>query len=86
MLMSKVAISVKIVPKNPDVDFKKMENKIKEKFETKDAREEPIGFGLKSLRILILKDSEDGGTDDIENYISDLDGVRSVEIESVNKL
>lgn len=84
--MSKIAISVKVVPESPEVDFDTIANEIKDEFETKDIKEEAIGFGLKSLKVLILKDSDSGGTDDIENYISDIDNVKSVEIESVNKL
>lgn len=82
--MGKVAISLKVTPEGPEVDLEDLEGKISEKLPVEDSGEEEIGFGLTALKVLVVRDEEEGGTDDLENYISDLEGVTSVEVEGVS--
>ncbi len=82
--MGKVAISLKVTPEGPDVDLDKLEKVIGKKFPVEDAKREEIGFGLTVLKLLIVRDEGEGGTDDIENDVAELDGVTSVEVENVS--
>lgn len=81
--MGEVAITVKVTPESPETDLDGIKETVNDKFSVKDSEEESIGFGLSALNILIVRDEEGGGTDDIENYIQDIEGVSSTEIENV---
>ncbi len=82
--MGKVAISLKVNLAGPEVDIEKLKEAIKEKIEVEDMQEIDIGFGLKALRIMVVRpDAEGQGTDDLENTLSEIEGVASVEVEGV---
>jgi elongation factor 1-beta len=82
--MGDVAITLKVTPEGPEVELDGIQKKIREEFPVEDTKDESIGFGLSAMRVLIVRDEDEGGTDDIENYISDIEGVASVEVESVS--
>ena len=83
-VMGKVAISLKVNLAGPEVDIEKLKEAIKEKIEVEDMQEIDIGFGLKALRIMVVRpDAEGQGTDDLENTLSEIEGVASVEVEGV---
>lgn len=81
--MGEVAIRVKVTPESPESNLEKIGENIGEKFPVNDSEEKSIGFGLDALKVLIVRDEEEGGTDDIENAISDMETVASVEVEDV---
>ncbi|MBI4015105.1 MAG: elongation factor 1-beta [Candidatus Aenigmarchaeota archaeon] len=83
--MGTVAISIKITPESPEVDIENIKKKILSDMVVKDLKIEPIAFGLKAIKILIVK-NDTGGTDDVEEKIRGIDGVGSVEVESVTLL
>ncbi len=83
--MGKVAINIKVMPQSSETDVEKLTEKIKEKVEVKDLKIEPIAFGLKAIRLLVIgEDSE--GSEGVENAIRSIEGVGEVEIESVTLL
>jgi elongation factor 1-beta len=89
--MAKAIISSRVMPDNPDVDLKKLEevclNKIKEfagDCETK-LEIEPIAFGLKALKITFVMDEDLGSTEPLEKSISDIEDVSSFEIIDVRR-
>lgn len=82
--MGKVAISLKINTEGPDVDLENLKRVIKEKVSAEDMQEIDIGFGLKSLRVMVVRpDAEGQGTDDLEDTVIRIEGVASVEVEKV---
>ena len=47
-------------------------------------KEELIGFGLKKLKLMIIRPDKEGqGTDDLEEELSSIEGVASVNIDDV---
>ncbi len=46
----------------------------------------PVAFGLKALRMNVVREESMGGTDDIEAAITALDGVAQVEVEMVSRM
>ncbi len=80
--MGKVAIELKVLPENPEIDVEKIADEIKSKIEVKDVKIEPFVFGMKMIKVLVIGDDSEG-TDKIENAISEIDGVGEVEVESV---
>ena len=82
--MGKVAISLKVNLEGPDVDLEKIKETIKERVSVEDMQEIDIGFGLKALRIMVVRpDAEGQGTDDLENTLGGIEGIASVEVEGV---
>lgn len=82
--MGRVAIAIKVNTEGPEVDLEKLKSTIKEKVPVEDMEEINIGFGLKALRVMIVRpDAQGQGTDDLENTISCVEGVASVEVENV---
>ena len=89
--MANVVVTLKIMPQNPSVDFSKIEYEAKKaiinfcsakEFKTQI---EPIAFGLKALSILFVMDESKGSTESLENKISQISGVESVEVTDVRR-
>lgn len=88
--MASVVITLKIMPTNPKIDLKKIEEQaIKEitnfggnvgKVEI-----EPIAFGLKALNLIFVADESKGGTDSLEEKIRQIKGVASAEVTDVRR-
>jgi translation elongation factor aEF-1 beta len=89
--MAQVIVTLKIMPTAPEVDL----NKIKEEAKNKitdfagagdmKIEEKPIAFGLKSLNIIFVMDESKGSTDALEDLISEIKGVQSVEVTDVRR-
>ena len=83
----KVLITYKIMPETVDSNLEEIKNNImsslKEKCEVKDIKEEPIAFGLRALKILVMVEDKQGIADEIEKILSEIDGVESVESEGI---
>ena len=80
--MGKVAISLKIMPESPEVDLEQVKKAISSKMQIQDSKIEPLAFGLKQLKVLIIM-ADKGGTEQAEKTIKSIKGVESVETESV---
>ncbi|HOP66407.1 MAG TPA: elongation factor 1-beta [Methanoregulaceae archaeon] len=79
--MGSVALILKIMPESPEVDLNDLVGKIKEKVAgVQDVREEPIGFGLKALKVAVVVDDAGGASDAVEEAINSIDGVERAEI------
>ena len=89
--MSKVIITLRIMPDSPDVDLNKIEHEVLKKIkqfagETEYKKEiEPVAFGLKALKIIFVMDENLGSTDKLENNISSINHVNSVEVIDVRR-
>ena len=89
--MANSIITIKVMPESPDVDLKTLKVKVKEAIvnyagegETKD-EVEPVAFGLKALKIIFVVDESNGGTDNLEKEISEIEGVNSIEVTDVRR-
>ena len=85
--MGDVAIKMKVMPENPEVDLEKIKTEIEAMVKIQDSKIEPVAFGLNSLNILIvIPDSEGKKSDEIQEKIKTIDGVADAEVESVTLL
>ena len=89
--MAKVVVTIKIMPESPSVNLEAVQktalSKI-EKFAGKTEHKieiEPIAFGLKALKIIFVMDESQGSTEPIENSVSEIKGVMSVEVTDVRR-
>ena len=79
--MGNVAVELKVMPMSPEVDLEKIKEEISKKMKLQDSKIEPLAFGLKQLKILVV--IPDGETGDLEGKIKAIEGVSQVETGSV---
>lgn len=89
--MAKAIVTLRIMPESPDVDLEDLSETIHGHIrdfagegETKQSIQ-PIAFGLKALNITFVMEESKGSTDDLENAITDVAGVQSVEVTDVRR-
>jgi len=89
--MNSVVVTLKIMPETPEVDLEALRIIILKHIEdfagagqTK-YEIQPVAFGLKSLTILFVMDEAIGSTEALENKITELSGVQSVECTDVRR-
>ena len=89
--MAQVVITLRIMPSNIDVDLHALESKVKEeivKFCNSlefRASIQPIAFGLKALQMIFVMEESKGSTEELENNISKIEGIESVEVTDVRR-
>lgn len=88
--MANVIITLKVMPKTPEVSLSDLKDKIKKKIEEFDGivgkiEEEPIGFGLVSLIFTFSLDEKRSNLDPLEDSVRAIDGVSSAEVVSVTR-
>lgn len=88
--MGEVIITLKIMPKNIEIDLSFIENKARgiiEKFGKFVSKEVlPVAFGLKQLNIIFTLDENKAEMlDAIENKLKEIEGVNSVETIDVRR-
>ncbi|MEJ2251672.1 MAG: elongation factor 1-beta [Candidatus Lokiarchaeota archaeon] len=80
---------IDVIPEETDADFEKLVEKVDEKLPkecTIEAHEiMPVAFGLKKARLRIRYPEEWGGTDKLEEYISQVDGLQGIEAIAFSK-
>jgi len=88
--MARVVITLKIMPDGIDANMDDLLERVKGAIpEGTDVRANeviPVAFGLKALRMNVVREESMGGTDDIEEAITALDGVAQVEVEMVSRM
>ena len=82
--MGNVAVELKIMPESPGTDIESIKKEISKIMKIQDSKIEPIAFGLKALKILVI--TTDSGAENIEKEIKLIKGVSAVEVESATLL
>jgi elongation factor 1-beta len=79
--MGSVALILKVMPESPEVDLEKLKEEIRNRVKgLNDMQEEPIGFGLKALKIAVVVNDSGGESDAVEKEINEIEGVERAEI------
>ncbi len=88
--MGNVIMKIRVMPSDVEVDLEKILNEIKniqiEGLELRDYAIQPIAFGLKALMLVAVMPDAEGVGDRYLEEISKIDGVESVEVESMELL
>ncbi len=82
---------VRILPEDaetkPEELYKRIAEKLPEKYQVAQYQSEPIAFGLEALRMVILMPEDiEGGTEEIESILSGVPGVSQVDVLSVTRV
>jgi elongation factor 1-beta len=88
--VGEVGLQYRILPEGLEVDLKKVEDAIKKALPAgallRAAEQRPLAFGLKALHVLVVMDDKKGGAEQVEDAISKVPGVQSVEIVEMGLL
>lgn len=88
--MARVVMTLRIMPDGVEVDLDDLLRRIKavipDGTDLGATETQPVAFGLKALRMNLARDESLGGTDDIEQAISTVEGVSQVEVERVSRM
>jgi elongation factor 1-beta len=87
--MGTVIAKLKVMPVSPEVDKESLKQKVKETVEKMDTicrnvSDEPLAFGLYAVYVLVEMEEREGGTEPVENALSELEDVESVEAVEVS--
>jgi elongation factor 1-beta len=71
------------MPDGPEIDLEKLKNKISnlipESAKLNKIEEKPVAFGLKALEVQIIMNDREGGAEELENALNQIENVQSVE-------
>lgn len=81
--MAEVIVRTKIYVENPE-EIGKIEEEIKKSFKVGESKIEELGFGIKILKVVFMIDEKEG-IDKSEEKLKGINGVKQVEIESVDR-
>ena len=82
--MGSVAVILRVMPESPEINIEELKKALKQKIPSiQEMKEEPIGFGLKALKVLAIVNDAGGETDAIEKSMNEVTGVERAEIIEV---
>jgi len=88
--MGKVAAKIKVMPESPEVDLddlqERLEGSLPEGAKINGFERDDVAFGLVALFPTVIVPDDTGGTDAVEEAFADVDGVESVDVDSVGRL
>lgn len=88
--MARVVMTMKIMPDGVEIDLDDLLERIKsvipERTDVGAIERQPVAFGLIAIRMNLIRDESLGGTDDLEEAISAVEGVAQVEVEMVSRM
>lgn len=88
--MAEVAITMKIMPTEVDIDMKKLAEEsvavIRKFGKLYRMTIEPVAFGLNVLKTLFIIPEEGGGTEPIEAALKKIPGVSETEVTEVTRV
>ena len=88
--MAQLIVSLRIMPEGVEINLDHVANQIKEKVadfggEVGKVTTVPVAFGINSLEIVFVMEESKGSTDRLEEIITALPGVESVEVFDVRR-
>jgi elongation factor 1-beta len=85
--MGDVAVVLKILPSDSDVNVKLMMSAVKEALkgicEINKIEEQEVAFGLKAIRLEVIVPDEEGKIGAVESRLQSVDGVGQVDTDEV---
>ena len=84
--MGKVLVTAKLFPESPSVNLEKIKEEIKEKINPERIEEEPIAFGLVSLKVEKLIEDDGKSLEELEKKLRNISSISQVEIVQVSRV
>lgn len=88
--MAKVVITIKLMPESGEVSLEELQKKAEQAIsnygcELGKAEIEPVGFGIKALKLMFIMDESRGSTEPLEAELAKLPEVTSVQVIDVRR-
>lgn len=88
--MANVLITFKIMMESPEIDLATVESAATKTItdygaKVLKAEQEPVAFGLKAVKLIIIMDEKKGDTEPLENKIKEIQGVRNIEVTDIRR-
>ncbi|MFC7177754.1 elongation factor 1-beta [Halosegnis marinus] len=88
--MGKVAVKLKVMPQNPEVDLDDLQDRLEaslpEGAKVRGFDRDDVAFGLVALLPTVIVPDDAGGSEAVEEAFSGVEGVESVAVESQGRL
>ena len=88
--MGEVIVGLKVMPESPETNMEKLKNDIKNAIpkvvRLRGMSEKYIAFGLKAIDVTVTMPDSAGGSENVENALSKIPGVSSVEVTGTDLL
>ena len=83
--MGSVAITFRVMPDEADADLEAIKSQVRTSLgrALRDLKEQPVAFGLKAILAIAVIDDSAGGSEEMEQRLSSIPGVGSVETVDV---
>jgi elongation factor 1-beta len=82
--MAKVLVTLRIMPKDINVDIQNLKSEILSKIKA-SIQEVPIAFGLRALDVFVLAEDKEGEMERIEKLLKEINGVGEIEVIEVTR-
>ena len=87
---ARVVITMTINPAGPDIDLAALETAATQEItafggDVGRVEQEPIGFGVKAIKIIFIMDEDKGSPDDLELKLAALPGVASARVTDARR-
>ena len=89
--MARIVVTLRIMPTSPEINLSQIEDKAKKfigdfaETATFKVEHKEVAFGLKSVNISFMMDENKGTTEPLEQKITTITGVNSVEVTDVRR-
>ena len=88
--MGDVAAKIKVMPESPDVDLDELEGRLEDALpegaEIRGFQREDVAFGLVALLPTVVVPDDAGGTEAVEEAFREVEGVESIDVDSVGRV
>jgi elongation factor 1-beta len=88
--MGEVAITYRIMPVDADVNISELADKVADTSrkiaKIQGMQEKPIAFGITAILIRVVIEDKEGGPDEIESALTNIEGVQNVETMDMTRL
>jgi elongation factor 1-beta len=88
--MGEVAIVYRIMPDGTDIDIPELASRVSEAAravaKVQGMQEKPVAFGVTAILIRVIIEDKEGGPDEIEETLSGVEGVQSIEVLDMTRL
>jgi elongation factor 1-beta len=77
--MSKVLLTLKIMPEDVNIDIQNLKNEILSKIKA-NIKEVPIAFGLVALHVSLFVEDKEGEIEKVERTLKEIKGIGEIEV------
>lgn len=84
--MGEVAVTLQVMPEGKEVNMEELREKVVALIEPNSIEEEPVAFGLNSLKVVKVVADDAGGSDKVEEELREIEGVHNVRVLDQRKL